>query len=193
VNGSKNRDSSLFTVLFEQYREPFTRFADSFVRDRVVSETLFVDALIDYWQRRDTLPEDTNVAAYLLTAVRNKALNHLRHQRICERSSDELRRRARRELDFRIASLEDFTTQSLFTAEIREIVRRTLDELPARTRRIFEMSRFENCRNAEIAEALNLSVKTVEFHIGKVLRVLRIRLKDYLLFFLVFVLRDSIR
>ena len=82
MDGSENRDCGLFTVLFEQYREPFTRFANSFVRDRAVSENLFVDALVDYWQRRGSLPEDTNVPAYLLTSVRNKALNHLRHQRI---------------------------------------------------------------------------------------------------------------
>ena len=168
MDGSENRDCGLFTVLFEQYREPFTRFANSFVRDRAVSENLFVDALVDYWQRRGSLPEDTNVPAYLLTSVRNKALNHLRHQRIRERSSDELMRRARSELDFRISSLEDFTTQS---------------------RRIFEMSRFENRRNTDIAAELNLSIKTVEFHIGKVLKVLRVRLKDYLLFFFVFILR----
>ena len=151
MDGSENRDCGLFTVLFEQYREPFTRFANSFVRDRAVSENLFVDALVDYWQRRGSLPEDTNVPAYLLTSVRNKALNHLRHQRIRERSSDAL--------------------------------------MPAQTRRIFEMSRFENRRNAEIAAELNLSIKTVEFHIGKVLKVLRVRLKDYLLFFFVFILR----
>ena len=120
MDGSENRDCGLFTVLFEQYREPFTRFANSFVRDRAVSENLFVDALVDYWQRRGSLPEDTNVPAYLLTSVRNKALNHLRHQRIRERSSDELMRRARSELDFRISSLEDFTTQSLFSSEIHE-------------------------------------------------------------------------
>ena len=104
-------------------------------------------------------------------------------------SSDELMRRARSELDFRISSLEDFTTQSLFSSEIHEIVRQTLAEMPAQTRRIFEMSRFENRRNAEIAAELNLSIKTVEFHIGKVLKVLRVRLKDYLLFFFVFILR----
>ena len=195
MDGSENRDCGLFTVLFEQYREPFTRFANSFVRDRAVSENLFVDALVDYWQRRGSLPEDTNVPAYLLTSVRNKALNHLRHQRIRERSSDELMRRARSELDFRISSLEDFTTQSLFSSEIHEIVRQTLAEMPAQTRRIFEMSRRmgmthqQNRRNAEIAAELNLSIKTVEFHIGKVLKVLRVRLKDYLLFFFVFILR----
>ena len=144
MDGSENRDCGLFTVLFEQYREPFTRFANSFVRDRAVSENLFVDALVDYWQRRGSLPEDTNVPAYLLTSVRNKALNHLRHQRIRERSSDELMRRARSELDFRISSLEDFTTQSLFSSEIHEIVRQTLAEMPLR-----EPPQYRNRRRTE--------------------------------------------
>ena len=189
MDGSKDRDPGFFTVLFEQYKEPFTRFANSFVRDWAISENLFVDALVDYWQRRDSLSEDTNVPAYLLPSVRNKALNHLRHQRIREKSSDELMRLARHELDFRISSLENFTMQSLFSSEIHEIVRRTLAEMPAQTRRIFEMSRFENRKNAEIAGELNISLKTVEFHISKVLKVLRVRLKDYLLLFFFFFLR----
>ena len=82
MDGTENRDSGRFTSLYERYREPFTRFANSFVRDAVVSENLFVDAVIDYWQRRDALPADTNVPAYLLAAIRNKALNYLRAQRI---------------------------------------------------------------------------------------------------------------
>ena len=180
MDGSENRDCGLFTVLFEQYREPFTRFANSFVRDRAVSENLFVDALVDYWQRRGSLPEDTNVPAYLLTSVRNKALNHLRHQRIRERSSDELMRRARSELDFRISSLEDFTTQSLFSSEIHEIVRQTLAEMPAQTRRIFEMSRRMGMTHQQIAAELGVSPQTVNYHISQALRTLGVALKDYL-------------
>ena len=180
MDGSENRDCGLFTVLFEQYREPFTRFANSFVRDRAVSENLFVDALVDYWQRRGSLPEETNVPAYLLTSVRNKALNHLRHQRIRERSSDELMRRARSELDFRISSLEDFTTQSLFSSEIHEIVRQTLAEMPAQTRRIFEMSRFQGMTHQQIAAEMEVSPQTVNYHIGQALKVLGVALKDYL-------------
>ena len=79
--------------------------------------------------------------------------------------------------------------QALFSSEIREIVRKTLDELPAQSRRIFEMSRFEHLRNAEIAVRLKISPKTVEFHISRVLKVLRVRLKDYLLALLILFLR----
>ena len=189
MDGTENRDSGQFASLYERYRDPFTRFANSFVRDVAVSENLFVDAMIDYWQRRNVLPADTNVPAYLLASIRNKALNYLRAQRVRIDASNEMMDRARRELDFRISSLEDFTMQSLFSSEIREIVHSTLAGLPAQTRRIFEMSRFEHLHNAEIAAKLKISTKTVEFHISRVLKVLRIRLKDYLLAFLIFFLQ----
>ena len=190
MEDKKNKDSVLFSELFEQYKEPFTRFANSYVRDMVVAENLFVDALVGYWQRRDLLPGDTNVPSYVLASLRNRALNHMRHQRIRESVHDRLMADASSELDFRITSLENFTTGELFTAEIREIVRRTLAEMPEKTRRAFEMSRFENLKNREIAAALDISQKTVEFHISKVLKVLRVRLKDYMLFYLIFLLHN---
>ena len=184
----KHTESELFTQLFEQYKEPFARFANSFVRDKVVAESLFVDALVDYWQRRDLLPEDTNVPSYILAAVRNKALNYMRHQRVKHNAVEKIKSKVQSDLEFRIGSLENFTTEQLFVDEIGEIVRKTIESMPEQTRRIFEMSRFENKRNAEIAEKLGVSVKTVEFHITKILRVLRENLKDYIICLLLIIL-----
>lgn len=179
-------DSSEFAKLFEEFKEPFARFAYSFVRDMDVAQSLFVDALIDYWQRRESLPDDTNVPSYILTALKNKALNYLRHQKVAENASHYIKRQAQHQLDFRINSLENFTIDNLFTDEIKQIVDRTLQSMPEQTRRIFEMSRFEHRRNAEIAILMGISVKTVEFHITKTLKVLRVNLKDYMLCFLIF-------
>ena len=180
-------NSDLFAQLFEQYKEPFARFANSFVRDMVVAESLFVDALVDYWQRRDLLPEDTNVPSYILAALRNKALNYMRHQRVKIAAEEKIKSKAQADLEFRIGSLENFTTEQLFVDEIAEIVRRTMASMPQQTRRIFEMSRYENRKNAEIAEILGISVKTVEFHITKILKVLRENLRDYILGILVLI------
>ena len=181
----KYRDSELFARLFEQYKEPFARFAYSFVRDMVVAESLFVDALVDYWQRRDHLPENTNIPSYILTAVRNKALNYMRHQRVKQSAEEKILSKAQSDLEFRISSLESFTIEQLFVDEIGDIVRKSIAQMPEQTRRIFEMSRFENKRNAEIAEHLGISIKTVEFHITKMLKVLRENLKDYMLCLLI--------
>ena len=183
----KYRDSELFARLFEQYKEPFARFAYSFVRDMVVAESLFVDALVDYWQRRDHLPENTNIPSYILTAVRNKALNYMRHQRVKQSAEEKILSKAQSDLEFRISSLESFTIEQLFVDEIGDIVRKSIAKMTEQTRRIFEMSRFENKRNAEIAEQLGISIKTVEFHITKMLKVLRENLKDYMLCLLIII------
>lgn len=183
---NQHTEQSLFAKLFEQYKEPFTRFANSFVRDMVVAESLFVDALVDYWQRRELLPEDTNVPSYILTSLRNKALNYMRHQRVRHSAAEYMKSKAQKELDFRISSLENLTIEQLFADEIRDIVGRTIESMPQQTRRIFEMSRFENRKNAEIAKILGVSVKTVEFHITKMLKVLRENLKDYMLCLILF-------
>lgn len=183
--GVQHIDSQSFAQLFEQFKEPFTRFAYSFVRDMAVAESLFVDSLIEYWQRKESLAEDTKVASYILTTLRNKALNYLRHQKIVTTASNYIKAQAQSELDFRINSLEDFTIDKLFTDDIERIVNQTLESLPEQTRRIFRMSRFEHKRNSEIANELHISTKAVEFHITKALKVLRVNLKDYILCFLI--------
>ena len=85
-----------------------------------------------------------------------------------------------RELDMRISTLEACNPEDIFSTEVQQIVTATLALLPEQTRRVFEMSRFENKTNKEIAEELQLTVKGVEYHITKALKALRENLKDYL-------------
>ena len=77
--------------------------------------------------------------------------------------------------------------EEIFSHEIQTIIPNTLQSVPEQTRRIFEMSRFENKTVKEIAEETNITAKGVEYHITKALKVLRINLKDYLpLFYFLF-------
>ena len=92
------------------------------------------------------------------------------------------------ELDFQIASLEACNPQEIFSEEVWRLVNEAIRSLPDKTKEIFLLSRMENLTNREIAEQLDISIKTVEFHIGRALKVMRVALKDYLpLFFLLFV------
>jgi RNA polymerase sigma-70 factor (ECF subfamily) len=79
----------------------------------------------------------------------------------------------------RIARLEAFEPSEVFTNEILELVDKTLKYLPEQTRQIFVMSRYRNIPHKEIAKRLNISTKSVEFHITKTLRILRSELRDY--------------
>lgn len=173
-------DIKLFSTLFEQYKEPFILFANSYIRDRIVAEDIYVEAMMQYWEKRHELSSNTNIPAYILTSVKNRSLNHLRHLSVRAEAEEHLFNHNARELNFRISSLESCDPSELFTNEMRKIIRETLDELPEQTHTIFYKSRYENKTNNEIAEELSINIKTVEYHISKTLKVLRTRLKDYL-------------
>jgi len=83
------------------------------------------------------------------------------------------------ELNLRIATLEACNPEKLFTDELQSLVDKALETLPEQTREIFVRSRYNNQSHKEIAVALGISTKTVEFHITKALKVLRVALKDY--------------
>ena len=144
------------------------------------AEDIYMEAIIQYWEKRKELPADTNIPGYILTTVKNKSLNHLRHQTIRTDVEDQLYDHRQRELNFRISSLESCDPSDLFTVEVKEIIRKTLNELPEQTRAIFFKSRYESKTNREIAAELEVSIKTVEFHISKALKLFRSRQKDYL-------------
>lgn len=185
------KGTDYFASLFEQYKEPFILFANSYLRDRVVAEDIFIEAMMQYWEKRQELPSDTNVPAYILTTIKNKALNHLRHLDIKLEAETEMFNHQTRELNFRIFSLESCDPIDLFSSEMQSIIRKTMNELDEKTKQIFYKSRYENKTNREIAEELGISIKTVEFHISKALKLFRARLKDYLPF-IVLLLNHSI-
>ncbi|WP_446774655.1 RNA polymerase sigma-70 factor [Macellibacteroides fermentans] len=182
-------DLKAFNQLFTDYHGRFIRFANSYVRDTVVSEDIVVEALMYYWENKNSLTPDSNVPAYILTIIKHKCLNYLHHINIKEGVEEKLLEHATWELSTRISSLEACDPSELFTVDAERIVNQTLSSLPERTRKIFILSRYENKSHKEIAEELNITTKGVEFHITKALSVLRVNLKDYMtVFFYLFYL-----
>ena len=87
--------------------------------------------------------------------------------------------------NLRISTLKACEPDQIFNTEIQHIVNKTLQEMPEQSRKIFMLSRYQNLANKQIADSLDISLKTVEAHITKVLRILRLRLKDYLVTILI--------
>lgn len=177
-----------FSQLFVDYQNRFVRFANSYVRDLATAEDIVSDAIIYYWENRNRLADDTNVPAYLLTAIKNKCLNQLQHIHVKDNAFTEILTNAQWDLELRIATLEALEPTELYTKEIHEMVHKALKKLPEKTQLIFRTSRFDHLSNKEIAEKFDISIKTVEAHITNALKLLRTELGDYLvivLFFLV--------
>lgn len=180
MNGNSSKDLKDFNRLFMDYKERFIRFATSYVRDPSLAEDIAVDSFMYYWENRSLIDTKANPPAYILTTIKHKCLNHLQSVQVRQDVSEKLKQHAEWELQTRISSLEACEPYQLFTTEIQEIVNRSLKDLPDRTREIFILSRKNNHSHKEIADKLNISTKSVEFHISKALKTLRDSLKDYL-------------
>lgn len=172
-----------FNKLYHDYHGLFIRFARTYVTDEEDAEDIVMDGLIYYWENRKSLSDSSNIPAYILETIKHKCLNYLRHQRIKEETEQYLAEHQVRVYNLRIATLEACDPQEIFSNEAQQLIQEALDSLPEKTRKIFIMSRYEGKNYQEIAEQNSLSVKSIEFHVSKALKVLRSKLKDYLMAF----------
>ena len=174
-----------FESIYKNYYRKAFLFTKSYVHNELIAEDITSESLLRLWEeiRRQ---EIRHPDAFLLKILKNKALDHLKHETIRINAHDVITNNYFEELTLRISLLEACDPEEIFSAELQEIIEKTLSEYPDQTRHIFEMSRFQNMSNKEIAEELNLSPKTIEYHITKALKGLRISLKDYLPLFYFF-------
>ena len=170
-------DNISFSELYTQYYKRSFLFAKSYVRDEMAAEDIASESLIQLWE---TLKRETvNIPLALLTTIlKNKALNYLKHQSVEWEAMENISDKLERDISYRIATLQACNPEEMFSSEITRILKDTLASLPEQTRRIFIMSRYEQMSVKEIAEKQQLTPKSVEYHITKSLKVLRVALKD---------------
>ena len=180
---------SSFNEIYTSYYKKSFFFAKSYVHDDLAAEDIASDSLIKLWEKLKTEKIDY-IEPLLLTILKNKALDYLKHEEVKRTAFESMTDWHHFELSTRISTLEACNPDEIFSEEVESIVRETLDLLPEQTRRIFLLSRFENKSNKEIAEEMKISIKGVEYHISKALKVLRVSLKDYLpLFYFYFYIK----
>lgn len=175
----KDTNILLFNQVFNDYQQRFIRFAWTYLRDESIAEDIVMDSFMYYWEKRSSLAPDSNVPAYILTVIKHKCLNHLRDIKLHKKVEENLLVHNNRVLQIQLETLEAFNPQEIFLNEAHRLVDQALASLPKRSRDIFFRSRYQNQSYKEIASDLRITVKSVEFEISKVLKILRIALIDY--------------
>jgi RNA polymerase sigma-70 factor (ECF subfamily) len=160
-----------FDAIFRQHYAGLVGLAQGVVRERAIAEELAQDVMLELWRRRHTLSVEESLRAYLYRATRNRALNHVRHERV-QRHGEPYARGEE--------SAGPSAHHRLAEDEIHDALQQAVQSLPERCRQVFELSRGRGLRHTEIAEEMGISVKTVEAQMGKALRVLRERLAPWL-------------
>jgi RNA polymerase sigma-70 factor, ECF subfamily len=165
-------DITAFEMLFKTYYQPLCNYAYSFVQDRDEAEEIVQATFMSVWEKRDSLSIHTGVKPYLYAMVRNASLNVLKHEKIKQQH-------VVGEMAVAERSVES-VSRTVMASELEGRIYKALDKLPEQCRLVFKLSRFEELKYAEIAEQLNISIKTVENQMGKALKIMREQLKDYL-------------
>ena len=178
---NNHSEDSTFTAIFTTSKEGFIQFAYSYLGNMEEAEDAVMESYVQYWevsQRTDKVIRDAK--AYIFMILRNKCIDLLEAKKQHLQHTEVMYDQMVGEIELNITSLQCCDPSELFSKDITRIVTETIDNMPDRTREIFYERYYEQKSYKSIAEAFGISVKGVEFHMTKCLRVLRERLKDYL-------------
>ena len=175
------RDESInFNELFSVYQNRFILFAISYVDNKEVAEDIVMDSFMYYWEKRKELADTSNIPGYILTTIKHKCLNYLKHELHIKKAHSEIKSHQCRVTELNISSLEACEPQELLARELESLIMETLKGLPEPTRTIFIKSRLNNKTYKEIGYDLNISEKSIEYHLTKAVKILKKNLREYL-------------
>jgi RNA polymerase sigma-70 factor (ECF subfamily) len=160
-------DPDAFDVMVIEHLEALVGFAKSFVGSIDAAEDVVQDALAGIWKRRDTLPREGSIRAYLFSTVRNRALDMLKYERVRTRA------RTRLESEVRAAAFETDSGENDLIARQTAAVRNALRALPERQRTAVALRYSRGLKVTEIAAVFGVSAKAAEQVLVRALRTLR--------------------
>lgn len=180
-----NKNEAAFEKVFKTYFKSLHAFAYTFIKDEIIAEEIVQNVFFRIWEKKEQLQIDDSLKSYLYRSVHNESLNHIKHLKV--KTSFQL------EYSGNMEPLNQDASNQMIAAELETKIQKAINELPQQCRIIFQMSRFEQLKYQQIADQLNISIKTVENQMGKALKVMRLKLIEYLpfLLFLINLIRRS--
>lgn len=166
-----------FKNIFHEYFQPLCHLSKHYLEDEDEAKEVVQDAFVKLWEIRQSLTPDSNIRNFLFTLVKNNCLNVLKRKQILLKHHEKIKWI---EIHYQYESLTRMGGDYLEFNELKEKIDLAIKNLPEHCRIVFEMSRFEELKNREIAEKLGVTIKTVEAHLTKALKILRNDLKEYL-------------
>jgi RNA polymerase sigma-70 factor (ECF subfamily) len=162
---SLNNDRESFKMLYFNYYQKLFCMAKSLVKSTEGAEEIVDDTFLSIWQKRADLIRVNNITFYLYMAVRNKSLNYIAKRKAPVHLDID-------ELEIDIADVAPNAEDQLLLADLTKIINETIAKLPEQCKLVFKLIKEDGLKYREVAELLNLSVKTVEYHIGNALKKL---------------------
>ncbi|MFV0505575.1 MAG: RNA polymerase sigma factor [Bacteroidales bacterium] len=154
-------DEGAFSVVFDRYFHSLAKYAYTIVNKTEVAEDIVSEVFVKLWLSRMEIQIKTSLKSYLFVSARNKALNHRR---------DEVRKCELEELSEQEALSSESADHQLTQAEVLEEFQQILHTLSPQQRIILQLQKIDGLSQAEVAERLSISIKTVQNHTSLALK-----------------------
>jgi len=164
----KANDKNAINKVYEIYSHKLYNFAFSYLKTEEDARDVVQDAFINLWDKRKDLRDDSNLEAYLFTVTKNSVISIFR-KKVQEKSYLE---HLRHTVVISYSDMEQLYDYNILYMKIQKLI----EELPGQRKRIFKMDKEGGLTNKEIAEQLNISVKTVEDHKTKAKKFIKKKL-----------------
>lgn len=156
-----------FSKVFDEYYSSLCFFSNKYLEDMDLARSLVQEVFVDLWTKRENIALKYSVKSYLYTAVKNRSIDYLRTVR----------------KNVKLSAVGDCQLETPFRdaleeAELNDRINKSINELPEKCREVFVLCRFDGLKYSQIAEKLNISVKTVEMQMGIALKKMREKLSD---------------
>jgi RNA polymerase sigma-70 factor, ECF subfamily len=166
----KSNDAGAYEMVFREYYRPMTSYAFRLLGNMADSESIVQDVFLRLWHKRGQLLITTSLQNYLFRSVKNHCINYLEHEKI--------------KTGYQAMVIRSETDRSDYNEFFLEIglmnkIEAAITLLPQKRQEIFRLAREEGLKYREIAERLEISVKTVETQMTLALKQLRESLKEF--------------
>lgn len=172
VERLNSSDSSALSEIYNAYWQPLFLSSYNILKSKEISEDIIQDVFLDLWNKRETLKINISLKAYLYACTRYKVYDYFR------KNKNELNIELFDDLNKRLTQSTPLT--ELMHKELVQHIENVIATLPEKCRMVYTLSREQKLSHKEIAKQLNISTKTVENHITKASKTLKLSLGDFL-------------
>lgn len=165
----RNGEKQAFEHVYIEFSDMLYHLCLQYVNDKSAAEEIVQDAFVKLWEVRGGVRDDLSIRNYLYTITKNNCLMHLRKEQTINRNIKELKYI---EMQFNYEAMTAMADDIVQFDELKELMDEAIEALPDKLKDVFLLSRVEELKYREIAEQLDISVKTVEARMSKALTIL---------------------
>ena len=175
----KEGNFAAFDHIFSSYKERLYAFAVGYLKVADDAQELVQEVFVKVWENRETLDETRSINSYLFTISKNTILNYFRKKANEQSYIDYIKKNT--------SLIYNKTEADLAYEELVEKANRVIEQLPARQKEIYRLSREQSLSNKEISLKLKISKKTVENQVTLAMKFLQEQLGNGKLYTLLFI------